>query len=342
MPRSRSRVIARPVIITIVMVRITPIRPGTMLYCVIALGVVERVHAHLEWRRRRRASGASGPLRSFARDRRRELAHRRDRACPVAAGSVASASISSAGRSPRSSLREKSAGMLSTNCTSPLRERGARRVLVWQLADDVEIAARLHRRDVAARELAAGRRSITRGRQVLRIGVDRVAEQHQLHDRNADDHAEGDAVAPQLQELLEHDAPPARERERAFMARASRSCRLRAAHQVDEHVLEARLSARSMRDGRAGGRAAQRRLERGAVACRSRAAPSRRRRSARRPARRCELRGELRRGRRRCTDHVDEALRRDDLARPCPAPAAGRRRCRRACGSARLRPCNAC
>ena len=33
-PRSRSRVIARPVIITIVIVRITPINPGTMLYCV--------------------------------------------------------------------------------------------------------------------------------------------------------------------------------------------------------------------------------------------------------------------------------------------------------------------
>ena len=30
-PRSRSRVIARPVSITMVMVRITPIRPGTML-----------------------------------------------------------------------------------------------------------------------------------------------------------------------------------------------------------------------------------------------------------------------------------------------------------------------
>ena len=38
-PRSRSRVIARPVIITSVIVRITPISPGTMLYCVIDSGL---------------------------------------------------------------------------------------------------------------------------------------------------------------------------------------------------------------------------------------------------------------------------------------------------------------
>ena len=38
-PRSVSRVIASPVISTIVIVRITPISPGTMLYCVIASGL---------------------------------------------------------------------------------------------------------------------------------------------------------------------------------------------------------------------------------------------------------------------------------------------------------------
>ena len=35
-------------IMTIVIVRTTPIRPGTMLYCVIALGVVEGVDAQLD------------------------------------------------------------------------------------------------------------------------------------------------------------------------------------------------------------------------------------------------------------------------------------------------------
>ena len=39
MPRSRSRVIAKPVIITIVMVNTTPISPGTMLYCVMPSGL---------------------------------------------------------------------------------------------------------------------------------------------------------------------------------------------------------------------------------------------------------------------------------------------------------------
>ncbi len=38
-PRSVSRVIASPVISTIVMVRMTPISPGTTLYCVIASGL---------------------------------------------------------------------------------------------------------------------------------------------------------------------------------------------------------------------------------------------------------------------------------------------------------------
>ncbi len=38
-PRSRSRVIASPVIKTMVMVRTTPISPGTMLYWVILSGL---------------------------------------------------------------------------------------------------------------------------------------------------------------------------------------------------------------------------------------------------------------------------------------------------------------
>ena len=38
-PRSRSRVMASAVIITIVIVSTTPMRPGTMLYCVIASGL---------------------------------------------------------------------------------------------------------------------------------------------------------------------------------------------------------------------------------------------------------------------------------------------------------------
>ena len=38
-PRSRSRVTASEVMMTIVMVRTTPISPGTMLYCVMPSGL---------------------------------------------------------------------------------------------------------------------------------------------------------------------------------------------------------------------------------------------------------------------------------------------------------------
>src|SRR6266571_6124471 len=54
-----------------------------------------------------------------------------------------------------------------------------------------------------------------RGRQVARRGVDGVAEQQQLHHRDHHDHRERHAVAPQLDEFLDHHriaAPPEAER----------------------------------------------------------------------------------------------------------------------------------
>ena len=51
--------------------------------------------------------------------------------------------------------------------------------------------------------------------QMFGIGVDREAEQRQLHDRYADDHGERQPVAPELDELLEDDPPPARWRKSA-------------------------------------------------------------------------------------------------------------------------------
>ena len=53
-----------------------------------------------------------------------------------------------------------------------------------------------------------------RRRQALGSRVDREAEQHQLQHRNADDHPEGQAVAPQLDEFLDDD-PAQREGESA-------------------------------------------------------------------------------------------------------------------------------
>ena len=76
-PRSRSRVIARPVIITIVIVRITPIRPGTMLYCVIAFGVVAAVDRAPRTAAAPRASGASGPMQVLARNATRASSRQR-------------------------------------------------------------------------------------------------------------------------------------------------------------------------------------------------------------------------------------------------------------------------
>ena len=62
---------------------------------------------------------ASGPVRSWASadcDSWPSAAT----ALPVAVGSVASASTSTAGRSPRTSEREKPAGMVTTNCARPV------------------------------------------------------------------------------------------------------------------------------------------------------------------------------------------------------------------------------
>ena len=102
---------------TMVIVRITPIRPGTMLYWVIDSGLYRR------WICTSNGGGdafsdASGPTRSLRATEATSCVAAAI-AGPVAVGSAASASISSAGRSPRSSRRVKSAGMLTTNWTSP-------------------------------------------------------------------------------------------------------------------------------------------------------------------------------------------------------------------------------
>ena len=48
MPRSRSRVMAKPVIMTMVIVSTTPISPGTMLYWVMASGLYVRMDAQVD------------------------------------------------------------------------------------------------------------------------------------------------------------------------------------------------------------------------------------------------------------------------------------------------------
>src|SRR6185436_20410030 len=98
------------------------------------------------------------------------------------------------------------------------------------LADEGEIAAVRERARDAAREFARVDVEQHR-RQALRIGVDRESEQHQLDDRDADDHAEREPVALQLDELLADDAEPARERKKvghgAGTAASSAGCAAR-------------------------------------------------------------------------------------------------------------------
>ena len=93
------------------------------------------------------------------------------------------------------------------NCTSPMAiaSLGLRRSLPRQ-GEHIEIAAVFQAGDKAAR-IAALVGVEHHGGQVLGIGVDGEAEQHQLHHRDADHHGEGDAVAPHLDKFLEHDGP---------------------------------------------------------------------------------------------------------------------------------------
>ena len=101
-PRSISRVTDSAVKISMVMVRMVPTRPGTMLSWRRAGRVVARVGADLE---RRRAGVGHGAV---VRERGlHELAERAPAPTPAATGSVASAATSSAGLSPRRTARSK-------------------------------------------------------------------------------------------------------------------------------------------------------------------------------------------------------------------------------------------
>jgi hypothetical protein len=86
------------------------------------------------------------------------------------------------------------------------RQELCRLRLARDLPGDGEIARVLERLHQAAGEHAAiGEQE--RGRQVLGIGVDRVAEQGQLEQRHRDQHGKGQPVAPHLDEFLDQDRP---------------------------------------------------------------------------------------------------------------------------------------
>ena len=155
------------------------------------------------------------------------------------AGSVASASIRICGLSPRSTR----AGEIGRDGddegdVAAGHQDSASAALCGDMVEAV-IAGDLQRRDHGARVVvAAGRHE--RGRQALRIVVDGVAEQHQLHQRHAQHHGEGDAVAPHLDEFLDQQRAEPGEGEDAVHAILSFEPR----HELDEHVLEAGLARR--------------------------------------------------------------------------------------------------
>jgi hypothetical protein len=82
------------------------------------------------------------------------------------------------------------------------RERVVRIVLARDLAHEVEVGAVADRAEQRAPLRAAVGEQHGRG-QVLGVGVDRVAEQDELQQRDPDHHPEGHAVAEHLDELLD-------------------------------------------------------------------------------------------------------------------------------------------
>ena len=164
---------------------------------------------------------------------------------PAATGSVASAATSIAGLSPRRTARSKLAGISTANSTLPEASSSVELGFVARQLGDLEIVGVLQRRQDRAAEIAVLLQQ-HRGRQMARLGVDGVAEQHQLHQRDHDDHGERHPVAPELDELLDQHRPGLAPeavagkaaRRLLGMHMASLEIVLRLAHQVDEHVLE--------------------------------------------------------------------------------------------------------
>jgi hypothetical protein len=83
----------------------------------------------------------------------------------------------------------------------PERDEAVRLVDGGGCRDDLEVAGILERAHERARERAR-LRADDGGRQRLRVHVDGIAEEDELHHRHADHHREGEAVTPHLDEFL--------------------------------------------------------------------------------------------------------------------------------------------
>ena len=117
------------------------------------------------------------------------------------------------------------------SAASPFREQ----------AIDAKIFGDLHAGDDGARDRPRIGHDDT-GRHAFRVGVDGVAEEDELDDRNADDHGEGQPVAPHLDDLFQEDGANALAG--AGVSHRAVLLRLRLAHQADEDILERGLARR--------------------------------------------------------------------------------------------------
>ena len=189
-PRSISRVTDSAVKISMVMVRMVPTRPGTMLSCGRRGRIVARVGADLERRRAGVGQGAVVAQRGLHELRRARRAPSRTppdrsrRPRPAAPG-----------LSPRRSARSKFAGISMPNSTLPEASSWSNSASSCDLMRDLEIVGVLAAPSRIERPTSLVLLQQHRGRQVARRGVDGVAEQQELHQRDHDDHGERDAVA---------------------------------------------------------------------------------------------------------------------------------------------------
>src|SRR6185312_11983097 len=112
--------------------------------------------------------------------------------------------------------------------------------LVARQRGDFEIAGVAQRRENRAAQIAALLQQ-HRGRQIAWRRVDGVTEQHELHERDHDDHGEGNTVALELDEFLHQHRPALAPESSAAQARR----RLRG-HHMRHWKLSFALLIRSM------------------------------------------------------------------------------------------------
>ena len=189
-----------------------------MLYGGDAFGIVAALDDGIERRLAARARRA-GPTRSSRSARWRAWLMRGHARWNAAEGSVASASISNCGCSPRTRSRVKLTGIATTKVTLPRSSSSAGFGGRVRGAYDVEIVGIPQRRHDRAGEGAADRRCRIAVGQVLGIEIDGIAEQQKLHHRQRHHHGEGGAVAPHLDEFLDQHAIEAAPRKSASSSR---------------------------------------------------------------------------------------------------------------------------